>query len=46
MVNDADESSLSKLCERLHQGLEEGGVVVLAVESESRHWTSLLALLR
>jgi hypothetical protein len=26
-VNDADESSLSKLCECLHQNLEEGGVV-------------------
>ena len=27
VVNDADESSVSKLCECLHQGLEEGGVV-------------------
>ena len=26
-VNDAYESSLSKLCECLHQGLKEGGVV-------------------
>ena len=25
---DAAESSLSKLCERLHQGFEEGGVAV------------------
>ena len=31
MVNDADESSMSKLFERLHQGLEEGGVVGLRV---------------
>ena len=28
MVNNAFEYSLSKLCKRLHQGLEEGGVVV------------------
>ena len=27
VVNDAYESSLSKLCKRLHRGLEEGGVV-------------------
>ena len=27
VVNNAYESSLSKLCKRLHQGLEEGGVV-------------------
>ncbi len=27
MVNNADDSSLSKLCECLHQGLEEGEVV-------------------
>ena len=27
VVHDADDSSLSKLCECLHQGLEEKGVV-------------------
>ena len=27
VVNNSDEYSLSKICKRLHQGLEEGGVV-------------------
>ena len=27
MVNNAYESGLSELCKRLHQGLQEGGVV-------------------
>ena len=41
MVNDACESSLSKLRECLHQGLEEGGVVGVGVLDFSSTSSSL-----